>query len=62
MKQDPHHICSICADKNRRVKNIDDNVQIKVKADVMMDCVKDFRYLGDKIGARGGRRKRVEIE
>ena len=29
-------------------------VQIKVKADVLADCVDNFCYLGDVIGARGG--------
>ena len=62
MKPDPLYMCPACADVNRQEKNVEDKLQIKVKADVMLDCVENFCYLGDEIGARGGRRKRVEIE
>ena len=62
LKQDPHYICPVCADEHRREKIVEDKLQIKVKADVMLDCVENFCYLGNEILARGGRRKRVETE
>ena len=34
-----------------------DKVQVRVKADVMLDCVESFCYLEDVIGARGGAEK-----
>ena len=54
LKQDPHYICPVCADEHRRQKIVQDKLHIKVKEDVMLDCVKNFCYLGDEIGARGG--------
>ena len=47
-------MCSVCTDENRRGKNAEDKVQVKVIADVMLDCVKSFCYLGDVIGATDG--------
>ena len=47
-------MCPACADENRREKNVKDKVQIEVKADVRLDCVDCFCYLGDQIGAGGG--------
>ena len=46
-------LCRACADVNRQEKNVEDKLQIKAKADVMLDCVENFCYLGDEIGARG---------
>lgn len=54
LKQDPHYKCPVCADENLRDKNVENKLQIKVKTDVMLDCVENFCYLGDVIGARGG--------
>ena len=54
IKQDPHYMRPVCADENVRDKRIEDKLQIKVNADVMLDCVESFCYLGDVIGARGG--------
>ena len=54
LKQDPHYICPVCADEHRREKIVEDKLQIKVKADVMLDCVENFCYLGDEIGTREG--------
>ena len=54
LKPDPLYVCPACADVNRQEKNVEDKLQIKVKADVMLDCVENFCYLGDEIGARGG--------
>ena len=47
-------MCPVCPDGNPRGKIVEDKLQIKVKADVMLDCVENFCYLGDVIGARGG--------
>ena len=54
LKQSLHYMCSACADEILREKKVEDKLQIKVKADVMLDCVENFCYLGDEIGARGG--------
>ena len=34
-------------------KNVEDKLHIKVKADVILDCVDNFCYLGDEIVTRG---------
>ena len=47
-------MCPVCADENQREKDEEDKLQIKVKEDVMLDCVENFCYLGDVIGVRGG--------
>ena len=54
LKHDPLYMCPVCADENRRDKDVEDKVQIKVKEDVMLECVESFCYLGDAIMARGG--------
>ena len=54
LKPDPLYMCPACTDVNRQEKNAENKLQIKVKADVMLDCVENFCYLGDEIGARGG--------
>ena len=54
LKQDPHYMCPVCADENQREKDEEDKLQVKVKEDVMLDCVENFCYLGDVIGVRGG--------
>jgi hypothetical protein len=44
----------VCADEQQREKYEKDKLQIKVKGDVMLDCIENFCYLGDVIGVRGG--------
>ena len=54
LKQDPQYMCPVCADENIREKKVEDKLQINVKPDVRLDCVENFSYLEDVIGARGG--------
>ena len=54
LRQDPEYKCPVCTEENQCEKTTEDKVQIKVKADVVVDCVDSFCYLGDVIGARGG--------
>ena len=54
MKHDSHYMCPVCVEENQQEKDEEHKVQIKVKEDVMLDCVENFCYLGDVIGVRGG--------
>src|SRR6202142_2000823 len=47
LRQDPEYKCPVCTEENQCEKTTEDKVQIKVKADVVVDCVDSFCYLGD---------------
>ena len=46
-------MCPVDTDKNLSGNNAEDKVQVNVKADAMLDCVRSFFYLGDVSGTRG---------
>src|ERR1700690_3837112 len=63
LRQDPEYKCPVCTEKNQCEKTTEDNVQIKVKADVVVIGVSSFCYLGDvRCKPEVGRRKQSEIE